>query len=125
MVFSRGWLTGLRKLNKLKSKRGDVSPLFIKAGSALTANHTASVFCARCRGSDRVPERLWFGYGGCISIRFPAGELPLRSLPCLRRRFRAGHRGFENSFSSLAPLRRAATGERVRKKCHPLMGAVA
>src|SRR5690625_7050487 len=75
MVFSRGWLTGLRKLNKLKSKRGDVSPLFIKAGSALTANHTASVFCARCRGSDRVPERLWFGYGGCISIRFSAAEL--------------------------------------------------
>src|SRR5690625_7639133 len=116
MVFSRGWLTGLRKLNKLKSKRGDVSPLFIKAGSALTANHTASVFCARCRGSDRVPERLWFGYGGCISIRFSAAELPLRSLPYRRRRLRAGPRGFEKSFPSPAPHTRPAPGGRGPKE---------
>src|SRR5690625_7801826 len=110
MVFSRGWLTGLRKLNKLKSKRGDVSPLFIKAGSALTANHTASVFCARCRGSDRVPERLWFGYGGCIFIPFPAVGLSLTSVPCRKRRFMAGRRSFENRFVSLATPRPAPTG---------------
>src|SRR5690625_7908317 len=115
MVFSRGWLTGLRKLNKLKSKRGDVSPLFIKAGSALTANHTASVFCARCRGSDRVPERLWFGYGGGILIRFSAGELSIWALTCSRRRLRAGHRGFLNSFSSLVPHRAVAQGARMQE----------
>src|SRR5690625_7575581 len=102
MVFSRGWLTGLRKLNKLKSKRGDVSPLFIKAGSALTANHTASVFCARCRGSDRVPERLWFGYGGGVSIRFFAAGLPLWSLTFLRRGLWGGPVGSEVSFVAVA-----------------------